>query len=194
MKKIGYVWLPVVIIVIAIAYFVSASGKTTVPASFTEARRNAAGVSQEIVTLTGTVNQKIQAANAAESQGDTETVLAAINDARTANAVAYEKSLSLSQDLQQMTEALATINSSKSQQVAYEAVAVELSLVSEFIAYTGSLNDFLNALAHSIAVSNQTNDKAVAKALKAVNDKAATIDQLNQEFNQKMAVFDASVR
>ncbi len=194
LKKIGSVALPIIVIVGILVYFAVTSGKPTVPASFTEARQSAAGVSQEIVTLTGTVNQKIQAANAAEMQGNTEAVLGAINDARTANAAAYEKSLALSQNLQQMTEALATINSSKSQQLAYEAVAVELSLVSEFIAYTGSLNDFLNALARSIATSNQANDQAVAGALKAVNDRAMTIDQLNQEFNQKMDAFDISVK
>lgn len=194
LKKLGYIGLPLLVIVGAIVYAAAHGGKPSVPATFTAARQNAAQVSQEIVTLTTTVNQKIADANAAEVQGDPSAVLAAINDARTANVSAYEKAFTLSQNLQQMTEALATIDSSQSQKLAYEAVAVELSLVSEFISYTGSLNDFLNALARSIAAGNAENRSAVAAALKTVNSKAATIDQLNQEFNQKMHTFDTSVQ
>lgn len=194
LKNTGYVVLPILVIAGAVVYAAVSSGKPSVPANFTSARQNASQVSQEIVTLTTTVNQKIAEANTAESQGDTAAVLTAINDARTANATAYEKAFALSQDLQQMTESMSTIDSVKSQQLAYEAVAVELSLVSEFIAYTGSLNDFLNSLARSIAASNRTNSQAVTEALKTVNQKAATIDQLNQEFGQKMAAFDASVK
>lgn len=194
LKKIGFVGLPIVIIIGVLVYFAASGAKTAVPAGFTAARQNAAGVSQDIVALTATVNQKIQAANAAEAKGDANAVLAAVSGARTSNAEAYNKAFSLSQDLQTMAESLSTINSPQSRQLAYEAVAVELSLVSEFIAYTGSLNDFLNALSSSIASDNPANRNAVADALKTVNDKAATINQLNDEFNQKMDAFDASVK
>jgi hypothetical protein len=194
LKKTGFIALPIAIIIGVLVYFAVSGAKTTVPPSFTAARQNAASVSHDIVTLTTSVNQNIQAANAAEAKGDTNAVLAAIGDARTANAAAYEKAFALSQNLQQMTQALTDINSAPSRQMAYEAVAVELSLVSEFIAYTGSLNDFLNTLARSIAVDGLSGNSAVADVLKIVNDRAATIDKLNQEFNQKMDAFDASVK
>lgn len=192
-KKTLAIALPVVIVVGVLVYFAISGAKTTVPANFTAARKSAAGVSQDIVTLTNTVNQKIESANAAEAKGDVNAVLSAIGDARAANSAAYEKAISLAQDLQQMTQSLTDISSSQSRQLAYEAVATELSLVSEFIAYTGSLNNFLNTLASSVAGSG-SGSAAVANALKVVNDKAAAIDKLNQEFNQKMTSFDASVK
>ncbi len=194
LKKTGFIALPVAIIIGVLVYFAVSGTKAAVPPSFTTARQNAASVSHDIVALTTSVNQNIQAANAAEAKGDTNAVLAAIGDARTANAAAYEKAFALSQNLQQMTQALTEINPASSRQMASEAVAIELSLVSEFIAYTGSLNDFLNTLARSIAVNGLSGNSAVAAALKVVNDRAATIDKLNQEFNQKMDAFDASVK
>ncbi len=194
LEKAGLIALPIVIIGVFV-YLSVAGSKVIVPPSFTTARQNAASVSRDIVALTTSVDQNIQAANAAEAKGDTNAIITAISNARTANAAAYEKAFTLSQNLQQMAQSLNDINSASSRQLAYEAVAVELSLVSEFIAYTGSLNDFLNTLANSIATNGLTSgNSAVAAALKVVNDKAATIDQLNREFNQKMEAFDASVK
>ena len=81
LRKTGFVALPVIIIIGLIAYFTASGAKTSVPANFTTARQNASEVGQEIVALTNTVNQKIQAANAAENQGNVNGITFSVRSA-----------------------------------------------------------------------------------------------------------------
>ncbi len=192
-KKIA---ISIVIVLLAIAggiIYYSGGVMGGVPSSFTEAREAAARVSQDIVTLTSKTNATIQNINAAESTGSADRIPGLIDEARATNKQAYEKAFELSKDLQQMTEALNRVGSRESQQLAYEAVAIELSLTSEFITYTGALNDFLNTLAKTAATGIYGNRQALAQELATVNGKAAIINNLNREFNEKMKAFDASL-
>ena len=87
-----------------------------------------------------------------------------------------------------MAESLKGVQS-VSQQIGFEAVAMELSLVSEFISYTGTLNDFLNNLAKS--VSNGTaNGGTIGDNLRDINNRVVLINALNRNFADKMAAFD----
>lgn len=188
--------ISIVIVLLAIAggiIYYSGGVIGSVPSSFTEARKAAAGVSQDIVTLTSKTNATIQDINAAESTGSADRIPGLIDEARATNKRAYEKAFELSKNLQQMTEALNRVGSRESQQLAYEAVAIELSLTSEFITYTGALNDFLNTLAKTAATGIYGNRQALAQELATVNGKAAIINNLNREFNEKMKAFDASL-
>ncbi len=92
-----------------------------------------------------------------------------------------------------MTESLSQISSRTSQQTAYNAIAIELSLTSEFITYTGALNDFLNTLAKTVTVGGFENQKELSDKLAVVNQKVAAINDLNGQFNEKMKEFDASL-
>ncbi len=186
----------IIIVLLAIAggiVYYSGGGIGSVPFSFTEARKAAVVVSQDIVTLTSKTNATIQAINAAENTGSASQMLGLIDEARATNARAYKKAFELSKNLQQMTEALSRVGSRESQQLAYEAVAIELSLTSEFIAYTGALNDFLNTLAKTTTPGTYGSRQALAQELATVNGKAAIINNMNREFNAKMAAFDASL-
>lgn len=185
-----------IVVLLAIAggiIYYSGTGTRGVPSSFTEARRAAATVSQDIVTLTSKTNTTIQAINAAEKTGSVDQILGLIDEARATNTQAYKKAFDLSKNLQQMTETLSRVGSRESQQLAYEAIAIELSLTSEFITYTGALSDFLNTLAKTTTTGIYGNRQALTQELATVNAKAAIINNLNREFNEKMKAFDASL-
>lgn len=176
-----------------ILYYSASSGLGGIPSSFTEARGAAARVSQDIVTLTTKTNKTIEEINTAERTGSTSQVLNLIDEARATNARAYEKAFELSKNLRQMTESLSRIGPRESQRLAYEAIAIELSLTSEFITYTGALSDFLNTLAKTTTTGSFGNRQATIRELATVNGKAAIINNLNREFNEKMTAFDASL-
>ncbi len=171
-------------------FFATSAGKAKEPQQFLEARRNAAEVSANIVGLTQSTNEKIKAINLSDLNGNAEKALALIQEARATNNEAYKSAFELSRGLQTMAEALAQIKSLESRRQAYEAVAVELGLVSEFINYTGSLNNFLDSLTRAIATNSPADRLTAENYLKEVNQKTETINNLNQEFSAKIGKFD----
>lgn len=175
---------------LAAYFFATNAGKAKEPQQFLEARRNAAEVSANIVGLTNGTNQKIKAINLSDLSGNAEKALALIQEARATNNEAYKSAFELSRGLQTMAEALAQIKSLESRRQAYEAVAVELGLVSEFINYTGSLNNFLESLTRAIATNSPADRLTAENYLKEVNQKTETINNLNQEFSAKIGKFD----
>ncbi len=171
-----------------LAYLLSSLEGVVIPADFTAARQKAASVSQDIVNITNETGKSIELANRAESEGDLQRILGIIEEAKNSNTLAYQKAFELSQSIQQMAESLKGVQS-VSQQIGFEAVAMELSLVSEFISYTGTLNDFLNNLAKS--VSNGTaNGGTIGDNLRDINNRVVLINALNRNFAEKMAAFD----
>jgi hypothetical protein len=167
--------------------------KAKLPQQFLDARQNAALVSQKIVDLTEITNQKIKSINLEDFNGNANAAIRLINEARESNAQAYAKASELAGYLQKLAESLADLNSRESQRNAYEAVAVELSLVSEFIVYTQSLNDFFDSLTKAIVTDSLADRKAVEEKLRKVNEQAKKINQLNGEFLSKMRKFDKSL-
>jgi len=189
LERLALILVPILVIVGLFIYFFSSMQTNVVPADFTAARQKAAAVSQDIVTLTGETGQKISQANLIQNGGNVNELLSLINGAKTTNATAYQKAFDLSHTLQQMAESLNTVQQPR-QQLGYEAVALELSLVSEFISYTGTLNDFLNNLSNAVLDKNPVSRKMAEDSLKSVNQKADLINTLNKNFQDKMTAFD----
>ncbi|MEK7651237.1 MAG: hypothetical protein AAB377_01775 [Patescibacteria group bacterium] len=187
-KKIILAVGAILIVAGLLAYLLSSLEGVVIPADFTAARQKAAIVSQDIVNITNETGKSIELANRAESEGDLQRILGLIEEAKKSNTLAYQKAFELSQSIQQMAESLKGVQS-VSQQIGFEAVAMELSLVSEFISYTGTLNDFLNNLAKS--VSNGTaNGGTIGDNLRDINNRVVLINALNRNFADKMAAFD----
>ncbi len=182
----------VIIVALGIIYITSIRSSQDIPERFVEARKNAASVSEDIVRLTSDTNEKIAQINVLEIKGKAEEALLLIQSARASNEAAYGKAFDLSQNLKTLAESLADIHSPREQQIAYEAVAVELSLVSEFISYTQALNTFLSNLASLISNNTLQNQNIVRSNISTVNEKTSLINNLNTQFIEKMKTFDSS--
>jgi len=167
-------------------------GTTKLPQEFLDARRDAAEVSQKIVDLTHNTNEKIKAVDPSEFSGDPDKAVVFIRQVQQSNSEAYNQAFELSRHLQKLAESLEKIKSSKGQRLAYEAVAVELSLVSEFILYTQDLNKFLENLAKAAATDSDADRSNVGQSLGAVNQRVNKINDLNKEFLAKIEAFDSS--
>ncbi len=184
-----------VVLVLAIGGFIAlaASNRTALPQSFLIARKNASLTSQHIVDLTTQIGEKVTAANAADLSGDTLSAEALIDDARAANAEAYKNAGELSSHLKDLANSLTSLGSPSRQSVAYEAVATDLSLVSEFIVYTQNLNDFFDKLSLAIETRTRAHKNDAAAALTVVNEGAKKINALNADFQTRMRTFDTSL-
>ena len=126
-KKVSIVVVSIFIVVGLLVYLLNSLQGNVIPADFTAARQKAAAVSQDIVNLTGETGKKIELANQAENSGDTNRLLNLINDAKTSNALAYQKAFDLSHAIQKMAETLSGVRSSR-QQLGYEAPRQPLRL------------------------------------------------------------------
>ena len=167
------------------------SASTNLPPNFLISRQEASVISQNIVDLTNKTDAKIAEANAADLAGDKVKAKALVEDAQNINKDAYQAASDLAAQLKILTESLATMNPS-SQRLAYEAVATEFSLVSEFIVYTQNLNGFLEKLLVSMETDVQVSKEDIANALQNTNDSAKKINSLNTEFNARMKALDNS--
>lgn len=171
----------------------AATNRSALPQSFLVARKNASDVSQHIVDLTTQIGEKVAAANTADLAGDTTRAEALVDEARAANAEAYKNAGELSSHLKDLANSLVALNSASRQRVAYEAVATELSLVSEFIVYTQNLNDFFDKLSLAIETGGRSSKNDAAAALTVVNEGAKKINALNADFQTRMKTFDSSL-
>lgn len=180
-------------LVFIILIFLVISKSTELPGGFIAARTEVADTSKMIVGLTNQTAEIIERANILDSGGDPEKALTLISTAKSNNSQAYEKASLLAQQLKELAESLDTIPSKKSKQLAYESVAVELSLVSEFIVYTNRLNAFLDSLAGAVATDFFTARRDVEDRLREVNLQARKINVINQEFLKRIGDFDASL-
>lgn len=174
--------------------FASYQLRADLPTDFIEARRGASDVSKRIVELTSSVNDRIKKIDLIDVAKQSKDARDEINVTKQENGWAYAHAVELSTDLQAMTESLAGIPSALVQSQAYDAIAIELTLVSEFIVYTQNLNKFLESLdrAYAEGLTKEAED-AIKKELQKVNESTKTINKLNKEFIAKMKIFDKSL-
>jgi len=184
--------LAIVAAIIAPAFFADRGGNGPLPPEFLSARDGAATVSQRIVELTRDTNINIKTADRLEKVDEVEEALGLVAEARESNAAAYESAFDLSRHLQKMTESLALIDGRERQRLAYESVALELSLVSEFITYTQNLNNFLDSLSRVLVFDSFDDRRDINLYLSAVNESTNTINRLNGEFLARMSAFGES--
>lgn len=174
-------------------FFGLQGSKAQIPGDFTAARERASAISADIVRLIREVNENVGTADLSETEGKKNQALAFLGEARKKNNEAYQKAFALSRELQKMAEAMGDISSRRAQQIAYEAIAIELSLVSEFIVYTENINKFLDALGAAIQSGLFADRNLALRYLKEVNEKSAAINNLNKQFIKKIEEFNRSL-
>lgn len=173
--------------------YVFLTNRATVPLGFLSSYQKVAKTSQDIVNFTDSARQIIKEVNLSDLHSDYDQALSLISQARQKNNQAHDLAFELSQNLKNMAESLDQLKTLESQRLGYEAVALEFSLVSEFIAYSQSTNNFLDSLTLAIAVDNFQNRQRVSEVLKNVNQKVLLINSLNREYLNKIILLGRSL-
>lgn len=185
----------VAILLVALGVYagVRASRSGSVSQEFLSARKDAASVSTQIVELTRQTGEKIRAVNYTDLSGNTDQAIAFIGEAKALNQSAYTQTFELTRHLQRLAGSLSSMGASELRGKAYDAISVELALVSEFILYTQKLNIFLESLSRAIATGLSADRSITDEALKVANEQGNRINAINEEFLKKMEVFDSSL-
>lgn len=188
--------IAVVLVVAGIALSASldnSGGRVVVSDEFRVARYNAGITSRQVAELSHVAREKMKQANEAENAKDSARAESLLNEAQLANNEAARNAAELSRHLQVLIGDINGMPAGKSQRYAYGAMTAEISLVSEYIVYTKNLNEAIVAIARGIEMGKQDKkliDAAVAKA----NENVRRINELNDEFQSKIAQFDISVQ
>jgi len=183
----------VLILLIALGYgvwFFMNKPPVRPPAEFLTARQRGTEISQKVVELTLVTNQKIKEINSFDLNGDILKAMDLIKEAEDKNREAYDQAVKLSEEMRKMAESLEKISLFSGRQIALEAVTLEVTLITNFISYTQTLNLFLSNLYKAIATSDSNYRRQAEKYLEEINAKTWTINSLNQQFLEKMRVFD----
>ncbi len=167
--------------------------KEKLPEAFVNSSVAASAISRDIVALNDSTNKTISTIGALDFSVDGERAIALVGEAEVANNGAYEKAFQLAQELKAIAESMSYVESSASRQIMNEAIATELSLISEFITYTQNLKEFLGSVRALVGDNTEENRIRVNESLRSVNEKAKLVNKLNAEFLSKIKKFDSSL-
>lgn len=167
--------------------------KAVVPEEFRAARLGVLAASARLETLSKEINELVREAGELETAGDKPGTLVAISRAGEKNDAAYAEALALSKELEKMTLALRNIRPPIIQQIAFQAVASEASLVKSFVEYTQNLNSFFNAQTQAVAADLETKRAEAKRYLDAANARRDTINGLSRDFTTLLEQFDKSL-
>lgn len=156
------------------------------PSEFLETYLKAAEISNKLVELTGSVNEKIKSINELDRNGGVGEAQRLIEEAQIDNNKAKEKALELSDYLTTLATIINDIDSVAGQRVAIEAVVIESTLIQELINYTNELDRFLETLNIAISTNSFDDRLSVQNRVDEVNQQAATINSLNKRFLNKV--------
>ncbi len=192
-KKRLFLLVLTVIALVVLGYVTWSAAQVELPPEFTVGRERAAVLSGRIVEITAAVNERIKEANQNDLGGNPEVARALLQEARDRNYEAYRKAMELADELEAVAASLEDIRPGESQRLAYQAVSLELMLVQEYLAYTDSLNQFLDTLTRALGITEPTTRRAIDEAIAEVNQRGGTINRMNQLFVEKLQELDQSL-
>lgn len=181
------------IIMVAVGYgvwFFASRPPIKPPAEFLTARQKGAEISQRIVELASSTTRKIEEINSLDLNGDYPKALILIEEAKNKNQEMLNQAVDLAKEMQIMTESLGGISLSKNRELAMRAITTETYLLTNFMQYKDTLDQFLRNLNGAIATSRNEYRQAAENDRLDLNIKAGTINNLNQQFIEQMAEFD----
>lgn len=168
--------------------------RAPLPEGFSEARARAADISKDVVSLSNETNDRVKALSVLDPTKDGVMAASLIADARGKNQEAYLKAVDLSRELEQMSTSFKSIQSTELQGIMYRGIAIEISLVAEFVQYTRDFNEFLESVDAFLSNPSPENKLKVQSGESKVNGRVSTINKLNEEFLKEMENFERAVR
>jgi hypothetical protein len=184
-------WIVAFIVVIVAGYGLVLfwQSQNQVPTAFVNARAQSALIAQNIVTLSNQSNATLVQVNTDDENGDYKDALTLVSSTIAQSVELRNQAVDLSNQIENMTQALSGINSVAAQQAALEAISSHLALINQLINYSGDLGNLLDALQARFegAPSNGQNIQALVNQ---INTDVAAINNFNNQASQAMQQFD----
>ncbi len=157
-----------------------------VPAEFLEANRQGVAIAEKIVTLSRQSSDRIATISALDKENKISEALDLVYQELQHNKEMREQAITLSAELQRMTETLPDIQPEQVRLRALQAINAEVSLMNRLIDYNDYLYQLLTILRdkflYNIAPPRHKIDDLIAK----INDEAKAINDLNSQFNSQI--------
>ena len=166
---------------------------TNVPPEFNEARLQGAMISQAIVDTSNNLSRDIAQVNDLDAKGDYAGALRLTLELVNSSQEIRAKAVELSAELEKMTKALSSIDSTSARQAALESISSRLALISRLINYSDETLKLLQALENKFSGAKK-GDAKVADAVNQINAEVAAINNFNREATEAMTRFDAIVK
>lgn len=157
-----------------------------VPAKFLEANRQGVAIAEKIVDLSKQSSDRIATISALDKENKISEALDLVYQELQHNKEMREQAVTLSGELQTMTETLPNIKPEEVRVKALQAINAEVSLMNRLIDYNDYLYQLLTILRdkflYNIAPPRNKIDDLIAK----INGEAKAINELNSQFNSQI--------
>ena len=160
-----------------------------VPTAFINARSQGAIIAENIVTVSNQSTVTLEQVNQDDINGNYKNALTLVSGMITQSEDLRNQAVQLSNQIQQMTESLSSINSVEEQQAALEAISSHLALINQLINYSGDLGNLLNTLQAHFEGAPPTGQNIPA-LVNQINTDVAAINNFNNQATQAMQQFD----
>ena len=186
--KLIALFVIIVIVAFGVVEFFKAESNG-VPRDFTDARAQGAIISENIVNLSNQSTAQLQQVNQLDKEGNDTQALTITTTLLANSQELRNQAVSLSAQVEQMTNSISGISSIAAQQDALKAASGELALITQLVNYSGDLGNLLDALESRFTGKGGTN--AQIQALVAqVNTDVNAINNSNTQATQALAQFD----
>lgn len=165
-------------------------GQSFVPPQFNEARNKSGLFAKEIVALTEESLKNLNVISLNDREYNFRKALDLVGEELERAKNSRLKAIELTNQLAAMARGAAGITPSKARDLAMQAVADELSLISHLIVYNDILKGLLNTLDFKFSGDIRYDSQDVQNLIQSMNIEAKEINNLNESFNQKMRELD----
>jgi hypothetical protein len=181
----------VFVVVVAVGYglFRFWQSQNSVPVAFTNARAQGAIIAENIVSLSNQSTATLAQVNVDDEKGDYADALNLVSGMVTQSEDLRNQAVSLSNQIEQMTESLSDINSLPERQAALEAISSHLALINQLINYSGDLGNLLDVLQAKFS-GQPTDGQKIQTLVDQINTDVNAINNFNSQANQAMQQFD----
>lgn len=192
--KLKYIVITIAILLVVafVAFALSSLSKNnSIPPEFITARDSGAKYSQDIVNNLQNISTDLSQIQKLESEGKTDDALNLLMQQKTKNDDARTKAVSLTSELEKMTQAVPNITPEKASQSALVALSAETMLIQKLIAY----NELMNALYQLVGeqiMTHAANTKPINDTIDQINLATQEINKLNNQFLDEMKSFDGN--
>lgn len=182
------------LVIVVGGYFWGRMGLTSqrVPASFTDARLQAAIIAQDIVGASNQIAEKIGEVANLDKARETKEALDKTLELLEKSAEVKGKATELSKELEKMTAALPEIKSEEARAAALEAISDHLALISRLISYSDYLANLLTSLRNRF--EGLEANPQIGGLITQINAEVTAINNFNRQATEALEKFDQAVK
>ena len=180
------------LIVVGILY---AANRAILPQEFQASYAAGSRIALEVSTLSKEFTKNLEAIAAEDARGNYTGALDLVGGELGRAVEVRKKLIDLLRELQSMAASLPNVRSEEAQRFGIQAISAQTSLVSYLVNY----NDSLVQLLENLRFKFLSDDPGVYEArtreiLEKMNEDVRTINRLNDEYQELIQRFDATVR